>query len=83
MYNKFINFYDNYFKNHIKNELWLNDNIKVVYTISITIKFYIIILYNYTLFWENVRPWSTLIVLGFISLFYTWHIIIIFSKKKV
>jgi len=32
MYGKIIDFYDNYFKNYINNNLWLDDNVKLLYT---------------------------------------------------
>ena len=32
VYNKFINLYNNYFKNYISKNLWLNHNIKLFYT---------------------------------------------------
>ena len=34
MYHKFIDFYDNYFKSHINDKLWLDDNVKMFYIIS-------------------------------------------------
>lgn len=35
IYNKFIKFYDNYFKNYINDKLWLDNNVQVFYTINI------------------------------------------------
>ena len=32
----FLDFYNNYLKNHINNNLWLVDNKKLFYTISIS-----------------------------------------------
>ena len=34
MYDKIINFYDNYFKSLINDDLWLNDVVKLFYIVS-------------------------------------------------
>ena len=34
IYDKFVDFYDNYFKSYISGELRLNDNVKMFYTVN-------------------------------------------------
>ena len=34
IYNEIIDFYDNYFKSHINDNLWYDDGIKLFYTVN-------------------------------------------------